>query len=252
MIDIHTHVLPAIDDGARNLDESLAMLRMAAAAGTTEIVATPHAGTSFPFDPGAVDGLMKELQAAAGPVPRLHYGCELRLTPETIEDALKSPARYAFAHGSAILVEFPDFVVPKSAGQILSAMLMRGIRPIIAHPERSSILRKQTTDLEDWVEQGCLLQVTTQSLDGRFGKSSRTSAHELLERGLVHFIASDSHDLNHRPPLLDQASAYISKVYGPDLARRIFIDNPKAALAGDPIAPIPAQATKKKSWFSFR
>src|SRR5205807_3850527 len=106
MIDIHSHVLPAQDDGAANMDQAVAMLQMAARAGTSDIVATPHAGLQYPFDPDGVARVIRELQHAAGPFPKIHYGSEMRLTPERIEDALRFPERYTIAHGRYLLVEF--------------------------------------------------------------------------------------------------------------------------------------------------
>jgi protein-tyrosine phosphatase len=251
MIDIHSHILPAQDDGARNMDQAVAMLQMAVQAGTTDIVATPHAGLEYPFDPEVVEVRIRELQAEAGPCPRVHYGCELRLTPERIDDALGNPERYTIAHGRHLLVEFADEFVPKTAGQIFDRMLARRIRPIVAHPERNQILRGRVEELERWVEQGCLLQVTAESLFGRFGNSARESSHTLMRRGLVHFLASDAHDTKHRPPLLDQAGLYMKRQFGEEMFDRLLVENPRAVLEGLDIEPQQPARENSRSWFAF-
>src|SRR5919197_2522210 len=98
MIDIHSHILPELDDGPKTLEESVAMVKMAAAAGTTDIVATPHANPQFAFDPEAIERKISELATACGNVLRIHCGCDLHLTLENIQDALQRPAKYAINH----------------------------------------------------------------------------------------------------------------------------------------------------------
>jgi protein-tyrosine phosphatase len=250
MIDIHSHILPELDDGARNLEEALQMVRLAASAGTSDIVATPHANDQFRFDPSLVEQRIAELQHAAGETPRIHYGCELRLSPENLDDVLRLPSRYTLARRGYLLVEFSDFLIPKSAGAILSRLRETGIRPIIAHPERNPILRRRLDDLAAWVEQGCFVQVTAQSPLGRHGRSARAGAEELLKRGLVHFLASDAHDTQHRPPVLEAAWQFLERDFGRATAQRLLVENPQAVLAGESIdAVLPAR--RKKSRFAL-
>src|SRR5438034_1349250 len=107
MIDIHSHILPGLDDGAHNLEDALAMmLRLAVEHGTTELVATPHANPQFRFDGAKVERCLAELREAAGAGPRIHYGCEMHLTPENIEEMLRTPSRYTIGHRGYVLVEF--------------------------------------------------------------------------------------------------------------------------------------------------
>ena len=185
MIDNHTHILPGLDDGAHDLEEALGMLRMAASAGTTDMVATSHSNPLFVFDPQVAEEKLAELQWAAGGSIRLHFGCELHMTLEGIENALRSPELYSIGHQGHILVEFSDFQVPKTTSGILGQMIDRGLHPIIAHPERNPILRARMSELEAWVERGCSMRVTSQSLLGRFGKSAKAASQQLMERGLV-------------------------------------------------------------------
>ena len=235
MIDIHCHVVPGVDDGARDTEQALAMLRLAATAGTTDLVATPHANEQFSFDPAAVKERLAELQQASGGKPRLHYGCELHLTPENIEDALRFPSRYTMAGSRYLLVEFSDFLIPKTAGEILQRLREAGMRPIVAHPERNPLLRGRLADLAAWVERGCRVQVTGQSLLGRFGRSARAAAGEMIGRGLVHFLASDGHDGKYRPPALDETWQAVEQSYGREAAERLLVENPRAVLEGWPV-----------------
>jgi len=251
MIDIHSHVLYGLDDGARTLEESVAMLRMAAAAGTTDIVASPHANLEFPFDPALVARRIAEVQAAAGDAICIHYGCDFHLTMDNIQEALADPARYSIDHNGYLLVEFADFAIPKTTAEIFSRMLSSGLRPIITHPERNPLLQRRIPDLESWVAQGCLLQATAGSFDGRFGRSASTACGRLMERGLIHVIASDAHDCTHRPPVLQTAYGTIVREYGAEAAQQVFKENPLAILAGAKLPAGPIYIRRKK-WYQRR
>lgn len=250
MIDIHSHILYGLDDGSDSLENSLEMLRMAAAAGTTDIVATPHANPEFSFDPAEVDRKIEELQRLVGDLPRIHYGCDFHLTPENIEDALRAPGKYSINHRGYLLVEFSDHFIPKATGDIFARMLDAGIRPIVTHPERNALLQKRLPDLERWAEMGCYLQVTAQSLLGAFGRHAREFSNVLLSRRLVHFIASDAHDVKHRTTELKPAWDYVEAQHGPVTAHLLFIDNPRAAIEGS-LLDVGWVNTRKKRWFSF-
>lgn len=246
MIDIHSHILPALDDGSHSSHESLAMVQMAAAAGTTDIVATPHANHEYRFDPDAVEQAIAGLQAAVGDTPRIHYGCDFQLNPENIEDAIRSPRKYSINHRSYLLVEFSDFLIPKNTVEIFARMTRAGLRPIVTHPERNQLLQARMPELSQWVSQGALIQVTAQSLLGRFGKSAKVAAHELMWSGLVHFLASDAHDLEYRTPMLDAAWRYVEGTFGREAAVSVLEENPRAVLAGTPLNPVPYLLKKKK------
>jgi protein-tyrosine phosphatase len=250
MIDIHSHILPGLDDGARRQEEALAMVRQAASAGTTDIVATPHANEEFRFDEVATEQRITELQSACGATPRIHYGCELYLTPENIDDALRFPARYSIAGRGYLLIEFSDLLIPKTAGEILRRFVVTGMRPIVAHPERNPILRGRLDELAGWVEEGCLVQVTAQSLEGRFGRRAKACSEELIARGLVHFLASDGHETTHRPPVLDGAWRTVEQSFGLPTAQRLLVENPQAALRGEPIDTV-VHANRRKSRFAL-
>ncbi len=250
MIDIHSHILPGLDDGSKSLEESVAMLRMAAAAGTTDIVASPHANQDYPFDPLVVERKIGELQAAVGDSPKIHYGCDFHLTLENIEDCLRSPGKYSIDHRGYLLVEFSDFFIPKTTEELFARMMSAGLHPIVTHPERNQLLQRRIPELAKWVEQGAHLQVTAQSLMGRFGKTAKDCAHQLMSRGLVHFLASDAHDLKWRTTALDEAMKYVEMKFGAAAAVRMFEENPRSALAGVPLTSAPLEI-KRRKWYVF-
>ena len=253
MIDIHSHIIWGVDDGARNREDSIAMLRLAAETGTTDIVATPHCDRQYKFDPAVRDERIRELMDATGGVPRIHPGCDFRLSFDNIQIALQEPARFTINGLRYLLVEFEDVLIPPTTEEIFRRFMEREICPVITHPERNPILQGSFERLQSWKQMGCLLQVTAQCLTDRFGKAAQESAWELLRRGLVHVVASDGHDTGHRPPRLDLAREILTLEMGADAADLLLVANPSAILAGQPAWGSASTAIKlrKKSWFAF-
>jgi len=252
MIDIHSHVLPGLDDGSDSLEESLAMLRIAAESGTTDIVATPHANLEFTFDPDVVRAKLAELRQEAGPLIRIHSGCDFHLYYDNIQDALSHPAKYTVNGLRYLLVEFPDLLIAKSAPEVFSRLVSGGMVPIVTHPERNFLLHSKLEEIGMWIEIGALVQVTGQSLLGRFGNEAREFARQLMNRGMVHFIASDAHDASDRTPRLDDAYDHVVRRWGKPRADRLFVANPQAVITGEPLptAPVEAQPGAKR-WYSL-
>src|ERR1700737_816953 len=120
MIDIHCHILPGIDDGAKTFEESISMARVAAASGTTDIVATPHANQRYRFDPEVIEEKVEILRRAVGELVRIHVGCDFHLSAMNIHDALENPTKYAINHRSYVLVEFSDLLIPPTSAEILA------------------------------------------------------------------------------------------------------------------------------------
>jgi len=248
MIDIHSHVLPGIDDGARSMEESVAMMRQAAECGTTDIVATPHSNLEYRFDKDLVRAKIAELAQTVGGEPRLHCGCDFHLSYENIQEALASPTAYTINHHNYLLVEFSDLLIFKNTSEIFEMLLGAGMVPVITHPERNALLQQRLSDLEGWVNAGCLLQVTGQSLLGRFGKRAKSFATTLLDRGLAHVIASDAHDTVDRTTDLSGAWSHVLENYGEEWADRLFVTNPSRVLLGKPIDPAPPPPRRRK-WY---
>jgi protein-tyrosine phosphatase len=235
MVDIHTHVLPGLDDGAGTLEEGLEMLKLAAAAGSTDLVATPHANTQFQFDERRFEEAFRGLSVLSTGVINLYRGCDCHLTLRNLEDALVRPAKYTINRSRYLLVELPDFLGPSVVWQQLKALINARIVPIITHPERNLTLQSNMDHLKRWVQGGCLVQVTGQSFLGRFGSVARRAVESLMDADMVHFVASDAHDCVDRPPDLSRAHEHVCSRWGRAIAHRLFIDNPAAVIADAPI-----------------
>jgi protein-tyrosine phosphatase len=249
-IDIHSHILYGLDDGAETREQSLEMLELARSAGTTDIVATPHANGQYVFDPELIDERIAEL---SGQVDiRIHRGCDFHLQVDNIEDALANPEKYTINHNGYLLVELPDSTLVASMTEIFRRLLDAGMMPIITHPERNTQLQQRLDDIATWVESGCYVQVTASSYTGLFGKRARACAAELLKRGLTHFVASDAHDCVLRPPNLRDAYALLAEEWGEDRIRPMFVDNPQAVLTGEAVdVTFPRGATRARRWYQF-
>jgi protein-tyrosine phosphatase len=234
------------------MEESVAMLRMAAEAGTTDIVATPHANLEFTFQPEAVGVKIAELTAASGGAPRIHSGCDFHLYYDNIQDALANPRKYTVNHRNYLLVEFSDLLIFKSTEEIFDRLFAAGMTPVVTHPERNPLLQQRIDRLAAWREHGCLMQVTAQSLLGGFGRAAGDFADQMIRRGLVDVVASDAHDSRHRPPALDEAYAAVSGRYGEDLAERLFVINPRAVIDGAPMPSMPSvEPRAPRKWYQF-
>src|SRR5215475_4485425 len=205
MVDLHCHILSGMDDGAASFDESVAMAEMAIADGITHVVATPHASPEFRFDYPRIRGAVERLQEAVGGRLNLATGCDFHLSPENVAALKKTPSPFCIHQKDYLLVEFNEFAIPPAMDHTLYEIQLAGLRPIITHPERNGILRSQPERLEKWIRNGCYGQVTGGSLTGGFGSNIQATSVEWIGRGLVHFIASDAHNLTSRPHRLRTA-----------------------------------------------
>jgi protein-tyrosine phosphatase len=252
LIDIHTHVLYGLDDGAVTLEDSIAMLRIAAESGTTDLVATPHANLQYRYDPERVLERLADLAAAIGDAPRLYSGCDFHLSYDNIQDAIADPQKYTINRKCYLLVEFSDFLIFNNTPEIFTHLQDAGMVPIVTHPERNGLLRQRVENIASWVEAGARVQVTAQSLLGVFGRRAQEFCETLLERRLVHFVASDAHDCEHRPPRLDTAYAWLKKRYSESLARTLCVTNPQATLTGELLEPPEIGATPSpRKWYQL-
>jgi protein-tyrosine phosphatase len=250
MIDIHCHVLSGLDDGARTVEESVRMIEIAADCGTTDIVATPHANSEFRFRPDLATAKIAALREKTADRVRIHLGCDFHLSYDNIEDALRHPTKYTINHKCYLLVEFSELVILHKSREILGRLLSGGIIPIITHPERNELLRRRFDELESWLHEGCMIQVTAQSFSGAFGRAAKQYADMLLKKNLVHFVASDAHDPKKRPPRLDEAYKYVSRKTSLERADRLFKEHPQRVIEGIPIDPYEYLDTRRKR-FAF-
>ncbi len=245
-------MLFGLDDGARTLEDSLAMVRMAAEHGTTDLVATPHANLHYRFEPEKIAERMAQLREASGGVLRLYAGCDFHLNYENIQDAIDHPRKYTIHQQSYLLVEFSELLIFKNTDEIFALLGDAGMTPVITHPERNGLLRQRAELIARWVEHGARVQLTAQSLTGGFGRHAQDFSRELLGRRLVHVVASDGHDCERRPPVMDQAHAWLRKHYGDALAEALCVTNPGAALAGEAMhLPDADSESSVRKWYEF-
>lgn len=254
MVDIHSHVLPGLDDGSKSMEETVEMIRMARDHGTTVLVASPHADTQYTYDAARVDALLDQARALAGPGIQLVRGCDFHLMFDNIEAALRAPKLYTINQKGYLLMELSDLTIFPNTGALWSQLEGAGMKIILTHPERNPLLRQRLELIEEWVGQGRYMQVTGQSLTGLFGKKAADFARQLLDKGLVHFIASDAHDLKGRPPRLDLAFQWLCDHYSPRLAELLCLVHPAAAIRGEALDlsefPPPVKAAKKSGLLS--
>lgn len=255
MIDLHSHILPGVDDGPRTLDESIEMCRLSANDGVGVMVATPHAHDGF-HTTHAVSFLLskvEELNARVGEELKIVLGCELRLTHEVVRHICEEKSAPTISGGPYALIEFPHSIVPAGSERALWELINRGIRPIIAHPERNTMLMNEPERFYELVEMGALGQLDTGSITGQFGKKPQQASRRMLECGLIHFIASDCHNARNRLPGLSAGVRAAAAIVGEEYARALANDNPLAVVEGSRslVLPQPTLPKPKKRWLFF-
>ncbi|MBI3670985.1 MAG: exopolysaccharide biosynthesis protein [Acidobacteria bacterium] len=239
MVDIHCHILPGVDDGADSLETALEMAEMAIADGITHVVATPHANGEYPFSSELVRQRRDEIQARVGDRLKLATGCDFHLNFENLQAVHLHPDKYTINQKDYLLVEFADFAIPPTIDDTLHHLHLARLNPIITHPERNGLIRAQPEKLRRWIHQGCYVQVTAQSLLGRFGQDTRRLVESWLDGGMIHFFASDAHNVKSRPPRLREAFDMVANRRGEEAATALFRDNPLAAFEGRPLPYVP-------------
>jgi protein-tyrosine phosphatase len=251
MLDFHNHLMPAVDDGAQDLGESLAALRQMHAEGVTDVIVTPHLDGSLTVQQPAalaermelIDEAWRDLLAAVAEVedvPRLARGVELKLdTPQP--DV--SDERLRLAGTWFVLVEFPFMALPPHSARAIVWLRSKGYIPIIAHPERYRGVAGNLVTVEEWRRSGAYLQVNCGSLLGRYGPEARQAALSLLKRGWIDYLASDHHargTLPHRATI-----ELLTKLGGAEQAHLLLVTNPRRVLEG--AAPLPATPLAMKT-----
>ncbi len=238
MIDLHCHVLPAIDDGPEIIEESVVMARAAQAAGTTILVATPHVSRSYPNDVETIAQRVQQLRAlieTEGLDVELRAGAEVALTRAIHMEAAELE-QYSLGGGPWLLVEPPFNPGARELDVHFSRLQQRGHRILLAHPERCPAFQRDPATLRALVDSGCLASLTAGSLVGRFGETVRRFSLRLLREGLAHNVASDAHDLYARPP---GARAELEQSGAGELADWLVCEVPAAILDGTAIPPRP-------------
>ncbi|WP_373974920.1 hypothetical protein NT239_15000 [Chitinibacter sp. SCUT-21] len=238
MIDLHCHILPGIDDGPSNMESALSLAQLAVKNGINSAVLTPH------IYPARWNNQKQQLLcdieifklhlASQKIVLDVHLGGEVRIGDDILPllEQDQIPFLGAVDGMKVMLLEFPDKLIPVGSENLIRHFLNLGIRPLIAHPERNTIVQNQPDKVQTFLNLGCWLQVTAGSILNQFGHTARKTAEYLIENNWVHIIASDCHNVQYRPPNLKQAYDVIAKEHGADYADMLMIENPQQIIAG--------------------
>ncbi len=246
MIDLHSHVLPGLDDGARDLAEAVEICRAAKADGIEVLAATPHVRDDFPTTADQMGEALERLQAAAGDLVRLVPGGELAL-PE-LDRPLDELRRFGLAGNPAyLLVETPYLNWPLDLALRFAHLREHGITVVLAHPERNLSVQERPAVLAELVAAGTLVQLTAGSLDGRLGPAARSCALRLLKLELAHLIASDAHAPTVRAIGMSAAARVVKDE---ELARWLTVDVPAAILDAGPIPRRPEHRRVRRTGMS--
>jgi protein-tyrosine phosphatase len=236
MIDIHTHLLPQIDDGSSDWDESLAMVRQAVRDGIEGAVCTPHVLNVLdePFESKVLFKFqqLQELIKKNGIAFSVWLGAEIHCQAK-----FHPLSRMATINGNQkyLMMELPMGELPMDAGERLFKLTLEGITPVLAHPERNALVIKNRDLVYQFVMQGVMMQINAGSLTGEFGKTVRQTAFELVDRRMVHAVASDGHSAGTRPMLMRKARDLAADKWGKALAQRLFLENPRKMVQGESI-----------------
>jgi protein-tyrosine phosphatase len=233
MIDLHSHILPGVDDGSPDLATSLAMARMAVDDGIKVMACTPH------FMPGLynneatdirqrVSAFAKELSSHNIPL-RLVVGGDVHIRADIV-DVLRAKRALTLNDTRYVLLEPPQVIMPQRMDELVSKMIEAGFIPIITHPERLSWIEQHANILQRLAMAGAWMQITAGSLTGRFGKRPLYWAQRLLQTGLVHIMATDTHNLGSRPPRLAHAVALAAREVGTLEAQHLVVTRPRFIL----------------------
>lgn len=238
MIDLHCHLLPGVDDGPETLEEALAMARLAVANGITEARVTPHVHVGR-WD-NDLEGIHKAVEAhrvqlaLAGIPLKLGFAAEVRLSYEVLPliEAGRVPFLGEFEGYKVMLLEFPHSHIPVGSDKFVAWLLQRGIRPMIAHPERNKEIMRDAGKVRPFVLADCMLQLTADAVAGEFGEVCEARAIEFLERGWVTVLASDAHDVESRPPRIAPGLEVAAGILGAEAAQMLVEGNPRRILYG--------------------
>lgn len=245
MIDLHSHILPGVDDGAHDLAASLNMARMAVADGIKVMACTPH------FMPGMYDNESNDIRQRVASLQKsldeahinlsLVVGCDAHIRPDFLK-CLRDGEILRLNDSRYVLFEPPHNVVPKRLEDLLFNIIVAGFVPVLTHPERLKWIEQQFPLMESLVKAGVWMQITAGSLTGRFGPRPKYWANRMLASGMVRILASDAHNITSRPPIMSEAFSIAEAELGLDEARNLVLVRPADILDNEPAEnspPIP-------------
>lgn len=255
MIDLHCHILPGVDDGAKSWDEALEMARIAEADGIKTIVSTPHFFSEGGFKTGRQlqevhQAFQTELKKANINI-EVVLGNEAYITPDLVKKVIDQEV-FTIHNSRYLLIEFPFQGIPLYTAEVLYELRLRGITPIIAHPERYIQVQEDPMVLYSFIQQGALAQLNGGSLLGKYGPKAQKLSEILLKHKMVHFLGSDGHSIGGRKPELRRAFEIAANLIGKSEAEKIVYHNSKRILADQGLAidePIEIVKSRNKGLF---
>lgn len=232
IIDIHSHILPELDDGARSLSESLEMARVAVESGVRIVAATPHcAGDRTEAVRGAVQLLREALEEEGIPL-RILMGMEIFGTTDTAR-MLALGKLFTLNNSRYPLIEFDFGGSGELERRILADVILAGYVPVVAHPERYLFVQHDPEIINEWHRMGCLFQVNRGSVMGRFGQEAQMLAAELIRRGFASCVASDAHSSRIRTPWMEDVYHHLRREVAPSAAGYLLWENPRRILKNE-------------------
>lgn len=248
MIDLHSHILPGIDDGAANLDVSIQMARASVENGVSILACTPHIlpgvwNNSGPAIRAGVETLQRALDEREIPL-RLVTGADVHIAPDLLA-GIRSGRVLSLHDTRYILLELPHHVMPPHADACFFELLAAGYIPVFTHPERLSWVHGNYDFIERMVASGVWMQITAGSLVGAFGSRARYLSEKMLDDGFVHILASDTHDVDRRPPLLAEGWEKARSFVGDEEAHNLVVTRPYGILNDELPNRLPAIPSEK-------
>lgn len=253
MLDMHSHILWGVDDGPKNMEETIKMLEQAKVEGITKIIATSH--SNHPQYDVGYDIVTDQLRCLRERIIELdlqisiYSGHEVRIV-ENIVNLLRMNQIHTLATSDYLLIELPSSSVPNFTTHIIDSLVVEGITPIIAHPERNKAIAEKPERLERLIRHGALAQITAGSLAGHFGKSVQKLSLDLVKANLVHTYGSDVHNLTNRPFFFEKGLSYLEKHKQLD-AVDILLENNSRIIENKSFVILEPEEIKKRKWWSF-
>lgn len=257
MIDIHSHILPGMDDGAQTLDESLEMAKLAVEDGIEKMVATPHLfrGNNLHKNLGTINSLRNKLTEALEENNidlQIFIGAEVHISHNLLDEIKQHRENLVINNSSYLIVEFPPDHIFSGVKQLFFDLMSEGLIPIIAHPERNSVFMRTPELLFDLVQMGGLCQVNSGSFAGLYGSRSQEAAIQFLKLNFVHFMGSDCHNTKASKPKISASVKAVASIIGEERAEALVKDNPLAVLDDKEIPELPEPKNLREKKKSFK
>lgn len=234
MIDIHCHLMPSVDDGAKDLEETLAMFENAYTSGVTDIILTPHyiKGTKYEINneqKEKITNILREALRRTDMDINIYYGNEVYIDNDLV-DMIKDKKVATLANSRYVLVELPVNSMDNNAGNVFFNLRSNGYIPIIAHPERYVYFQKHPEKVMDYIKLGCLLQGDYMSLLGKYGKKAEKTLKILLKNGVIKFMSSDIHHSYNDYHIPEAEKRTLKIVKDENIVNKLFVENPESVI----------------------